>query len=53
MYFPMDRTADITTGDGPVVNHWLEWKLAQIYRLDRMIPTFTGECSLSYVPSLV
>ena len=29
MHFPIDRTAHITAFDGPVVDHWLEWKLAQ------------------------
>ena len=50
MHFPTDRTAHTTTFDGQLVDHWLEQKVAQTannlsYRLDRIIPTFTGECS--------
>ena len=29
MHFLTDRTAHITGFDGPVINHWLEWKRAQ------------------------
>ena len=29
MYFPTDRTAHITAFDGPIVDHWLERKIAQ------------------------
>ena len=29
MYFPTDMTAHTTAFDGPVVDHWLEWKIAQ------------------------
>ena len=29
MHFPTDRTVHTTTFDGPVVEHWLEWKIAQ------------------------
>ena len=30
MHFPMDRTVHSTAFDGPIVDHWLEWKIAQI-----------------------
>ena len=30
MHFPTDMTVHTTTFDGPVVDHWLEWKVAQI-----------------------
>ena len=29
MHFPKDRTAHTMTFDEPVVEHWLEWKIAQ------------------------
>ena len=29
MHFPTGRTAHSTAFDGPVVDHWLEWKIAQ------------------------
>ena len=29
MHFPTDRTAHTTAFDGPVVDHWLEQKIAQ------------------------
>ena len=29
MHFPTDRITHTTTFDGPVVDHWLEWKIAQ------------------------
>ena len=29
MHFPIDRTAHSTAFDGPVVDCWLEWKIAQ------------------------
>ena len=29
MHFSIDRTAHTTAFDGPVVDHWLEWKIAQ------------------------
>ena len=29
MYFPTDRTTQPTALDGPIVDHWLEWKIAQ------------------------
>ena len=31
MHFPTDRTAHTTAYDGPVVNHWLERKIARKY----------------------
>ena len=30
MHFLTDRTVHITVFDGPVVDHWLEWKIAEI-----------------------
>ena len=56
MHFPTDRTAKTTTFDEPVVDHWLEWKIAQLQmqppcRIDlpcRRIQTFTAECSTAY-----
>ena len=50
VHFPTDRTAPTTIFDGPVVDHWLEWKTAQpanapACSLDRMIPTVISECS--------
>ena len=30
MHFPIDRTTHTTAFDGPIVNDWLEWKIAQI-----------------------
>ena len=29
MHIPLDRIADTTAFDGPVVDHWFEWKIAQ------------------------
>ena len=29
MHFPTDKIAHNTAIDGPVVDHWLEWKIAQ------------------------
>ena len=29
MHFPTDRTAHTTAFNGSVVDHWLEWKIAQ------------------------
>ena len=29
MHLPTDRTSHTTTFDGPVADHWLEWKIAQ------------------------
>ena len=29
MHFPTDRTAHVNALDGPVMDHWLEWKVAQ------------------------
>ena len=29
MHFPTDRTTHSTVFDGPVVDHWVEWKIAQ------------------------
>ena len=29
MHFPTDRKAHTTAFDGPVVDYWLEWKIAQ------------------------
>ena len=29
MHFPMDRIAHTTAFDGPIVNHWLKWKIAE------------------------
>ena len=36
MHFPTDRTAHTTTFDGPVMDHWLEWKIAQIANTSTM-----------------
>ena len=30
MHFPTGRTAHTTAFDGSIVDHWLEWKIAQI-----------------------
>ena len=56
MHFPTDSTALTTAFDGPVVDHWLERKIDQTAlhppcRLNRMIPTFTGECSTVWAMS--
>ena len=29
MHFPTARTAHTTAFEGPVVDHWMEWKIAQ------------------------
>ena len=34
--FPTDRTAQTTAFYGPVVDHWLEWKIAQTTNVSAM-----------------
>ena len=36
MHFPTDRTGHTSVFDGPVVNHWLQWKIAQIANASAM-----------------
>ena len=58
-HFSTDRTAHTTAFDVPVVDHWLEWKTAQLQvlplcRIDlpcRRIQTFTAECSTAWATS--
>ena len=35
-HFPTDSIAHITSFDGPVVDHWLEWKIAQTVNASTM-----------------
>ena len=45
MHFPTDRTADTTTFDGPVVDHWLEQKIAQAARIHVKSGRYAMRCS--------
>ena len=36
MHFPTYRTTHTTAFDGPVLAHWLEWKIAQTANAPRM-----------------
>ena len=38
MHFPTDNTSHTTAFDGPVVNHWLEWKIAPTSQVDTLPP---------------
>ena len=39
MDFPTDSTAHTTDFDGPVVDHWMEWKITQTANAAEIIYT--------------
>ena len=52
MHFPTDRTTHTTYFDGPVVDHWLERKIAQTVNVSTMQDRSVMQnlYGLSYVP---
>ena len=58
MYFPIDRIAHTTAFDGPVMDHWLEQKIAQnanagsIHHAGGSKPLQQSDLRLSYVSPL-